>query len=78
MSGTALSGVAAKAFGVDSPSGLSYSDEVYRTGSQQYGDVCVLHRTDLAQNRYFDDPGFLVYLSYLRYWHQPAYVKYIR
>lgn len=31
----------------------------------------------LAINRYFDNPAFLNYLQYLKYWKQPQYAKYI-
>ena len=31
----------------------------------------------LAQSRYLVDPSFLNYLSYLQYWHDPAYVHYL-
>ena len=31
----------------------------------------------LAQTRRFDDPAFVAYLRYLRYWQTPPYTKYI-
>lgn len=31
----------------------------------------------LAINRYFDNPAFMNYLQYLKYWKQPQYAKYI-
>ena len=31
----------------------------------------------LAQNRLFDDPAFVSYLSYLQYWRQPAYAAHL-
>ncbi|KAA8533932.1 hypothetical protein F0562_031449 [Nyssa sinensis] len=31
----------------------------------------------LAQNRYFEDEGFIGYLKYLQYWQRPEYIKYI-
>lgn len=34
------------------------------------------HKTDLAQRRYFDDPAFVNYLTYLQYWRRPEYAKY--
>lgn len=34
-------------------------------------------RAVLAINRYFDNPAFLNYLQYLKYWKQPQYAKYI-
>lgn len=33
---------------------------------------------DLARNQYFDDPCFLNYLKYLRYWKEPEYIIYIQ
>ena len=32
----------------------------------------------LAQRGYFKDPAMINYLSYLRYWSQPEYVKFIK
>ena len=32
---------------------------------------------DLAQNRYFDDPSFVEYIEYLRYWTGERYCHYI-
>jgi len=32
----------------------------------------------LAQNGSFNDPKFMAYLKYLRYWHQPTYAKHIQ
>ncbi|KAJ3045113.1 Mediator of RNA polymerase II transcription subunit 31 [Rhizophlyctis rosea] len=34
-------------------------------------------RTVLAQQRYFEQPGFINYLKYLKYWQDPKYAKYI-
>ncbi|OIV99108.1 hypothetical protein TanjilG_32367 [Lupinus angustifolius] len=31
----------------------------------------------LAQNRYFEDEGFIEYLKYLQYWQRPEYIKFI-
>ena len=31
----------------------------------------------LAQNRYFDDPRFVDYIEYLRYWREPPYCLHI-
>ncbi|KAJ3043460.1 hypothetical protein HK097_001748 [Rhizophlyctis rosea] len=31
----------------------------------------------LAENRYFEQPGFIPYLQYLTYWQTPKYAKYI-
>lgn len=31
----------------------------------------------LAQNRYFEDPAFLRYLSYLSYWRRPEYARFL-
>ena len=32
---------------------------------------------DLAQARYLEDEAFIGYLTYLQYWHEPQYSKYI-
>jgi SOH1 len=37
----------------------------------------VSYNTVLAQNQYLDDPAFLRYLSYLLYWTDPSYAKFV-
>ena len=32
----------------------------------------------LAENRYFEDAGFIEYLEYMQYWTRPEYAQYIR
>ena len=32
---------------------------------------------DLAQNRFFDDPEFVQYLAYLKYWRELPYCSYL-
>ena len=34
--------------------------------------------SDLAQHGYFEDERFINYLTYLRYWKQPEYARYIK
>ena len=29
-------------------------------------------------HKYFDQPGFVEYLSYLQYWNHPPYLKYLQ
>ncbi len=36
------------------------------------------HIVDLARNKYFEDPCFMNYLKYLRYWKQPQYIVFIQ
>lgn len=39
--------------------------------------LCLCSLPVLAQSRYLTDPAFLNYLSYLQYWHQPAYIQFL-
>ena len=43
---------------------------------QNLASVPYLHF--LAQNRYFDDPAFMNYLTHLKYWQKPEYTRLLR
>lgn len=42
---------------------------------QNLGNIRYLHF--LAQTKKFDDPAFMNFLRYLRYWKQPEYMQYL-
>jgi len=43
-----------------------------------FTSLFIIFFSDLAQNKYFDKPGFNNFLVYLRYWKKPEYSKFLR